>query len=203
MTSIGWPLRLVRGTVLAVVALLAGTAGHVLAGGAVPDPLLALAPLPVLAAGAALVLRRRVDAVQVGLVLVIGQALLHLVLATAPTAPAHATTHAAAHADPGGHGTALMLGLHLLAAAAGGWWVAAGERALVTLVDLAVVRPARAVLDGALAGLLLLAAAARRTAALPRPARVPVARALRPLLSLTTRRCLPPRAPPRLLAPVS
>lgn len=202
MTSIGWPLRLVRGTVLAVVALLAGTAGHVLAGGAVPDPLLALAPLPVLAAGAALVLRRRVDAVQVGLVLVIGQALLHLVLATAPAAPAHAA-HAAGAAQDTGHGTALMLGLHLLAAAAGGWWVAAGERALVTLVDLAVVRPARAVLDRALVGLLLLAAAARRTTALPRSACVAVARAPRPLLSLTTRRCLPPRAPPRLLAPVS
>lgn len=132
MTSIGWPLRSVRGLVLATVVLLAGSGGHALAGGALPGLPVLAALLAALTPVAALLLGRRVDALQAGLLLLLGQAVVHLALMG--VVPDHATGGA-------GHGaTPTMLLAHLVAAGVGGVWLAAGERALWTVLDLAVVR---------------------------------------------------------------
>ncbi|MDF9717901.1 hypothetical protein, partial [Nocardioides sp. ChNu-99] len=170
MTTTGWTLRLARGGVLALVVLLAGGAGHALAGGALPSPLAALPLLLLLTAGSALLLGRRVDALETTLLLVVGQAATHLGLMVLAPGPAGGTH---AHATPDGAGVdagagdLTMVAFHLLAAAVGGLWLAAGERAVWTLLDLALVRPVtRLVARWA----LLLGA---RPAAPPRRARGP------------------------------
>ncbi|MDT9594002.1 hypothetical protein RDV89_13045 [Nocardioides zeae] len=200
MTSIGWGLRLVRGTVLAVVVLLAGVAGHALAGGALPAAGTLLALLPPFAAAGALLLARRADAWETALLLALGQGALHLALML--LAPAGHAAHGAhgAHASYAAGSPLPMLALHLAAAGVGGWWLAAGERALVTLTDLAVVRPTRRALHAFVRALL----AHLRPPAPLRPTRpiAPTSATPARLRCLTTRRCLPPRAPPLVRATV-
>lgn len=177
MTSIGWPLRVVRGGVLATVALLAGAGGHALAGGALPSIPVLAGLLAALTPIAALLLGRRTDALQAGLLLVLGQAVVHLALM--------GTADAAHHGVDGGHGaTPTMLLAHLVAAGIGGLWLAAGERALWTVLDLALVR-------------LVAVLALRRPLPVPGAARVVPAPEPPALRDRAERRRLPARAPPR------
>ncbi|MDN7122776.1 hypothetical protein INN71_15405 [Nocardioides sp. ChNu-153] len=203
MTTTGWTLRLARGGVLALVVLLAGGAGHALAGGALPSPLAALPLLLLLTAGSALLLGRRVDALETTLLLVVGQAATHLglmVLAPGPAGAPHA------HPTPvdAGAGDLAMVAFHLLAAAVGGLWLAAGERAVWTLLDLALVRPVTRLVGRLVARLvgrwvLLLRARAAGPARRPRG---PLGHARpRPATALVLLRPTPPRAPPRPGAP--
>lgn len=182
MTSIGWPLRTARGLVLATVVLLAGSGGHALAGGTLPGLPVLAALLAALTPVAALLLGRRIDALQAGLLLLLGQAVVHLALMSA--VPDHAT--GAAGAAGAAHGaTPTMLLAHLAAAGVGGVWLAAGERALWTVLDLALVR---------LVAVLVL----RRPVPVPVPGTARVVPAPEPpaLRDRAERRRLPARAPP-------
>lgn len=176
MTSIGWPLRVVRGAVLATVALLAGAGGHALAGGALPGLPVLGGLLAALTPVAALLVGRRVDALQAGLLLVLGQAVVHLALMVTADG-----VHHGAHAGA----TPTMLLAHLAAAGIGGLWLAAGERALWTVLDLALVR-------------LVAVLALRRPLPVPGAARVVPAPEPPALRDRAERRRLPARAPPRL-----
>ncbi|MDR6173481.1 hypothetical protein QE364_002606 [Nocardioides zeae] len=183
MTSIGWPLRVVRGAVLTTVALLAGAGGHALAGGALPGLPVLAGLLVALTPVAALLVGRRVDALQAGLLLVLGQAAVHLALMVTADGAHHGVHDGIQH---GGHGaTPTMLLAHLAAAGIGGLWLAAGERALWTVLDLALVR-------------LVAVLALRRPLPVPGAARVVPAPAPPALRDRAERRRLPARAPPRL-----
>lgn len=144
----GLVVRLLRALVLAVVAMVIGFVAHVGADGAVPGPAALAGLLAASTAGAAPFLGRQASTARVIGLLVFWQATLHAAL-----------TALAGHREPVGEpasgiGVAtapgwmehlladlsvphlLMAVTHALAAAAVGWWLASGERALWTLVAL-------------------------------------------------------------------
>ena len=157
-------LRWMRALTLASVLVSTGVAGHVAAGGAMPEPVL----LMLLLVGATLVLAPGLgspaSSVRVALLVVGGQAFLHLslrVLATSPVGlpgagmvmpgdPAGSSSMSGGVMFPHGSSTSGeasfawmgsahvgMLLAHLVAGLALGLWLAAGERAAWTLVQLA------------------------------------------------------------------
>ena len=192
----GAALRWLRALVLAAVAWTAGIAGHVGADGRLPGaPVLALLFLTTALAAAPLLGREVGRAAAIGL-LVAGQTLIHgcLTALSSHDLPAEHAGVNAAHqhqsvAEPGwahhphhllgdlsGQHAAMALA-HLAAAVVVGWWLAAGERALWTVLR-SVAGPGVAAVRSLLAGLRPRPAAAwgaRRTpehAALDEPAPV-------------------------------
>jgi small-conductance mechanosensitive channel len=152
-----------RAALLGSLVCLLGVAGHVTAGGELPGPVwLALLPAVSVPLCAPL-LARPASALRLVVVLVTGQALVHLFLTTTAVAPdGHRAGSLQEHVDAGmaggPNGPALdavrvagdvsahlpMLALHLLAAVLVGLGLALAERALWTLVALgsaALVRP--------------------------------------------------------------
>jgi hypothetical protein len=152
----GW-----RASALAVVVVLGGLAGHLAAGGASPPVSGVLLLLAVTAVVAAPLLGAPPSTGHVVALVVSGQGLVHLAFEWLAPA-AHTTTSVLAHnaamahgsmthlssgSDPAaahGHVVAVMstaalaiLVGHLMAAVAVGLWLAAGERAARTLVELA------------------------------------------------------------------
>ncbi|MCW2818674.1 MAG: hypothetical protein JWR42_1461 [Marmoricola sp.] len=126
-----------RALVLSTVAWTTGALAHVEADGILPGPLTVLALLLGGAALAAPLLRRPASTARTCVLLVLGQLAVHLALSlTAGHGGEHGTS-----GMPGMHGGPLdhpgMLAAHLLAAAACGWWLARGERALWIVLGLA------------------------------------------------------------------
>lgn len=152
----GATLRWTRALVLAAVTWSTGTVGHLAAGGELPGaPALALL-LATAAVAVAPLLGRELGAGTVIGLLVGGQSAVHGALSALTTAgaagagasPARAghAGHQAVAADPawvhhllgGVLGPDVLMGLgHLGAAVVVGWWLAAGERAAWTLLQVA------------------------------------------------------------------
>jgi hypothetical protein len=138
-------LRWLRALLLSTVALLAGSLAHLSAGGRLPGALGMVGLLVLGTTAAAPLLRSRASTRRVVLLLVLGQAAVHLLLTAGsghhedepgpiPTGPALWLHHLSEDltADH-----AVMALAHAVAAAAVGLWLARGEHALWLLVDLA------------------------------------------------------------------
>jgi hypothetical protein len=211
-------LRWVRALILAAVALTIGGVAHVTADGLLPGPLGLFGLLALSTGGVAPLLGRQASTRRVVLLLMLWQAVMHGAL-TALAGHAGDSVHpdhgaaASAHgghvhstaptwvqhllADMTGPNMAMVLA-HLAAAAAVGWWLAAGERALWTLLALAT-RPVIAALAAVLLSTLWLVTAA--TAGKARGAvTAPVAADIRPPAALFLSRFVTRRGPPGCLS---
>ena len=157
-------LRWMRALTLASVLVGTGTAGHVAAGGAMPTPAVLAVLLVVATLGLAPVLGSPATSVRVALLVISGQALLHVSLNVLTMPAGHSGAGMVMPGGPHGsmsmsggmlHGSAAsgqatfvwmgsahvgMLLAHLVASLVLGLWLAAGERAAWTLIQL-VVRP--------------------------------------------------------------
>lgn len=163
--SAGVPLRWLRALVLAGVALLTGATAHAAGGGNLPGTDALLVMLVLVTVVAAPLLRREASVTRVIVMLVVAQSAIHVALTTAAghagqaghaVASAHGGSHAAAgHAQAQAQSDLVpiswtehllsqltadnlaMVATHLIAAALVGAWLAAGERAVWTLITLA------------------------------------------------------------------
>jgi hypothetical protein len=215
-------LRWLRALTLASVVVLAGLGAHVAAGGTSPSAALAVLLLLAVTAAVAPLLGRPVSNLKTVLLLLGGQAFVHAALAFTATRPA-AVPHTAGMPMPGHdvmaagevmlHGAAprsvssildlatvhpAMLLAHVTASVVVGVWLAAGERAVWTVVALA----ARPVLRFA-ARLAVLArghALAARVDVPPSVASIVSDSRDRVTRSVWCGRTLPRRGPPALVA---
>lgn len=146
----GWVLRAVRALVLSAVALGLAFVAHVSAGGVRPDTWTIVVLLGICALGSSVWLGREASRLQILLLLMGGQTLLHgAMTVTSGNAGDHGTVMTTlqhlfeeltlAHAP--------MTLAHLAAAALTGLWLAHGERALWDLIGLAAHATRRAVLS--------------------------------------------------------
>jgi hypothetical protein len=147
----GWALRWLRAGVLATVALFTGVSAHASAGEALPATWTMLLGLAIVAMAVEPLLRGPASTRRVVSLLVAGEMFIHVALTLlTEVAPRDSIAMAGMH-HPGGVSevlphlvadlsgrTALMIDAHLAAMVVVGLWLAAGERALWTLLSLAV-----------------------------------------------------------------
>lgn len=119
-----------RALVLSAVAWLSGALAHVAADGELPGPAVLLGLLGGGAVAAAPLLRGPASALRTCLLVVLGQQAVHLALSVTARHAAMAGHHHGPLEDPA------MLGTHVLAAVACGWWLARGDRALWAVLAL-------------------------------------------------------------------
>ena len=147
----GWTLRWVRACILATVALFTGVSAHASAGEALPSTWTLLLGLAVVTVAVEPLLRGPASTRRVVSLLVAGELSIHVALTLlTELGPRGSDAMAGMHHSRGvfdvlphlvsdfSGRTALMIDAHLAAMVVVGLWLAAGERALWTLLSLAI-----------------------------------------------------------------